>query len=113
MLLTMTLITLIVSVESVNTEESLPWLPSMILGMSSIRFSELLNPAVLTVVVAALTIRVIWVLVREFERVLLPVLFAAGLFLNCLALLEEDRLVFSSLMSEDARLLEEELEPEL
>ena len=67
----------------------------------------------LTVVVAALTIRVIWVLVRELVRVLLPVLFAAGLFLNCLSLLEEDRLVFSSLMTEEERVLEEELEPEL
>ena len=85
----------------------------MILGMSSIRFSELLSPVVLTVVVAALTIRVIWVLVREFERVLLPVLFAAELFLNCLALLEDYRLVFSSLMTEEERVLEEELEPEL
>ena len=108
MLLTMTLITLIVSVESVNTEESLPWLPSMILGMSSIRFSELLSPAVLIVDVAALTTQVICALVKELERVLLPVLFSSELYLNCLALLVEDRLVSNSLTTEEARVLEVE-----
>ena len=71
-LLTMTLMTLIVSDEFERpTVASLPCDPSMILGMSLIRSSELSRLAVVTAAVAASTTEVIWELERELERVLL------------------------------------------
>ena len=72
MLLTITLMTLMVSVELESpTEASLVWAPSMILGINWIRSSELPIPASVTEVVAASVTSSIWELEREFVRVLL------------------------------------------
>ena len=72
MLLTITLMTLIVSVELESpAEASLVWAPSMIFGITWIKSSELPIPASLTAVVAASVTRAICELERELVRVLL------------------------------------------
>ena len=100
-LLTITLMTLIVSDEFERpTVASLPCDPSMILGMSLIRSSELSRLAVVTAAVAASTTEVIWELERELERVLLVLRDET---LDCLELLVEERLALSSLITVEAR----------
>ena len=99
-LLPITLMTLIVSAEFESpTVASLACDPSMILGMSWIRSSELSRLAVVTAVVAALTTKVIWELVSELERVLLVLLDET---LVCLEELVEERLALSSLITVEA-----------
>ena len=99
-LLPITLMTLIVSAEFESpTVASLACDPSMILGMSWIRSSELSRLAVVTAVVAALTTKVIWELERELERVLLVLLDET---LVCLEELVEERLALSSLITVEA-----------
>ena len=86
------------------TEASLLWDPSMILGMSWIRSSELPIPASRTAVVAASVTSVICALEREFVRVLLVDLVETRVMLpllDDLELLGELRLVFSSLMTSE------------
>ncbi|HJM05140.1 MAG TPA: hypothetical protein QF887_02015, partial [SAR324 cluster bacterium] len=99
------------------TEASLFWEPSMILGMSLIRSSELPIPASRTAVVAASVTSMICELEREFVRVLLVDLMETRVMLpllDDLELLVELRLVFSSLMTlednEELVELEETLE---
>jgi hypothetical protein len=79
----------------------------MILGMSWIRSSELSRPAVLTAEVAASTTRVICALVSEFDRVFPERLSESVRLLNPgwedLVLLVVVRLLWSSLMTEEAR----------
>ena len=104
----MTLMTLIVSDEFERpTVASLPCDPSMILGMSLIRSSELSRLAVATAAVAASTTEVIWELVRELENVLLVLRDETR---ACLELLVEMRRALSSLITVEARVsvLEEE-----
>ena len=72
----------------------------MILGMIWIKSSELSRFAAVTAAVAPSTTDVIWALVRELERVLLVFLDET---LACLELLVEERLVRSSLITEEAR----------
>ena len=110
-LLTITLMTLIVSDEFERpTVASLPCDPSMILGMSLIRSSELSRLAVVTAAVAASTTEVIWELVRELENVLLVLRDETR---ACLELLVEMRRALSSPITVEARvsvLVEEALE---
>ena len=97
----MTLMTLIFSDDSESpTVANLPCDPSMILGMIWIKSSELSRLAAVTAAVAPSTTDVIWVLVRELERVLLVLLDET---LVCLELLVEERLALSSLITEEAR----------
>jgi len=65
-----------------------------------IKSSELSRLAALTAAVAPSTTDVIWAVVRELERVLLVLRDET---LVCLELLEEERLVLSSLITEEAR----------
>ena len=74
----------------------------MISGMIWIKSSELSRLAALTAAVAASTTEVIWVLVRELERVLLEL---RNETLLCLELLVDERLELSSLITEDARVV--------
>ena len=100
-LLTITLMTLIVSDEfESSTVANLPCDPSMILGMSLIRSSELSRLAVVTAAVAASTTEVIWELVRVLESVLLVLRDET---LECLELLVEERLALSSPITVEAR----------
>ena len=99
-LLPITLMTLIVSAEFESpTVASLACEPSMILGMSWIRSSELSRLAVATAAVAASMTKVIWELVSELERVLLVLLDET---LVCLEELVEERLALSSLITVEA-----------
>ena len=110
--------TLMVSVEPDKpTEASLLWEPSMIIGMSWIRSSELPIPASRTAVVAASVTSMICELEREFVRVLLVDLVETRVMLpllDDLELLVEVRLAFSSMMTsednEELVELEESLE---
>ena len=98
-----TLMTLIASNEFESpTVASLPCDPSMILGMIWIRSSELSRLAAVTAAVAASTTEVIWELVRELESVLLVLRDET---LDCLELLEEERLALSSLITVEARVV--------
>jgi len=85
--------------------------------MSWIRSSELSRPAVLTAEVAASTTRVICALVSEFDRVLPERLSESVRLLNPgwedLVLLVVVRLLWSSLMTEEARAVLVELVPPL
>ena len=93
--------TLIVSDESEDPQvSSSPCDPSMILGMISMRSSELSRLAAVIAAVAASTTQVIWELVRELERVLLVLRDET---LVCLELLVEMRLALSSTITAEAR----------
>ena len=66
------------------------------------RSSELSRLAVVTAAVAASTTKVIWELVRVLESVLLVLRDET---LDCLELLEEERLALSSLITVEARVV--------
>jgi hypothetical protein len=119
-LLTITFITLTDSALETPRSDMFVCAPSTILGISAIKSSELSKLAAETLAVAAVVMEEIWAAVRELESVLLVFLEETLVSLpqvssRDLEVLDDERLAFSSAITEDETLLElaPELVPEL
>jgi hypothetical protein len=107
---------LIDSALEIPRSDNLPCAPSTIVGISSIKSSELSRLAAVTVAAAPVVIVEIWSAVRELESVLLVFLEETPVSLpqvssRDLEVLDDERLALSSVITEDARLLELVPEP--